>query len=217
MTATPNQLAETLTARILGGEISPGQKLLEVNLAADLRVSRNTLRETFRLLARDGLVEHIPNRGVFVKNPTPRDVVELFAYRRFLEVGALRYFGEDTTRTSAALAAMSQAIETAEAAAREQRWNDVGIGNNEFHQALVQLSGIPRLQDNVRLVMAQARLAFMAVGTNEGVHAPFLARNRDILRHLTAADVATAEESLVRYLRESEARILSEMPLGGAN
>ena len=48
----------------------PGVQLSEVALAQQYGVSRNTLREAFRLLARDGLVEHVPHRGVFVRTMT---------------------------------------------------------------------------------------------------------------------------------------------------
>ncbi|MDU0478260.1 GntR family transcriptional regulator [Staphylococcus chromogenes] len=215
MTATPNQLAETLTARILNGQISPGSKLLEASLAADLGVSRNTLREAFRMLARDGLVEHIPHRGVFVRCLTPAEVVELFAYRRFIEVNALSYFGTDMNRTQRALTEMAHAIAQAEAAANAENWGEVGTCNNEFHAALVSVVGVPRLKENLRLAMAHSRLAFMSVGTNENVHAPFLGRNKEILQFLTDSRLDTAKESLLRYLQESEARILGEMTLGG--
>ncbi|AKK02767.1 GntR family transcriptional regulator [Corynebacterium epidermidicanis] len=215
MTATPNQLAEILTARILGGDIASGDKLLEAVLASDLGVSRNTLRETFRMLARDGLVEHIPHRGVFVKVLSPREVVELFAYRRFLELGSIKFFADCTADAQNALVVMSKVIDVALTAASVRDWNQVGVQNNEFHAALVGASGIPRLVDNVRLAMAHSRLAFMAVGTNENVHAPFLDRNQEILQKLRVGEFERAHESLASYLQESEARILGEMSIGG--
>lgn len=47
----------------------PGQKLSEAALSESLDISRNTLREVFRTLTKEGLIKHAPNRGVFVATP----------------------------------------------------------------------------------------------------------------------------------------------------
>ncbi|MEJ5927496.1 GntR family transcriptional regulator [Corynebacterium sp. H128] len=214
MTATPIQLARQITEKILSGQFAPGGKILEIPLAAELGVSRNTLREAFRLLARDGLIEQIPHRGVFVRSLDARDIVELFAYRRFIELGALQYFGLDVARTETALRGMNQAVTEAERAANHSKWSEVGTQNNSFHHHLVSLAGIPRLNENLTLVMAHARLAFLAVASVEEMHRPFVERNREILTALIKGDVDKATTVLTRYLKESEAKILAEMTFG---
>lgn len=214
MTATPIQLAQRITDKILSGEVESGGKILEIPLAAELGVSRNTLREAFRLLARDGLIEQIPHRGVFVRSLEPKDIVELYAYRRFIELGALQYFGLDVPQTEKALRGMNRAITSAEEAARQHNWAEVGNHNNAFHDHLVSLAGIPKLNENFTLVMAHARLAFMAVTSVEEMHRPFIQRNRDILTALVKGDVDQATSVLTRYLKESEAKILAEMAFG---
>lgn len=214
MTATPIQLAQHITDMILSGKFAPGDKIREIPLAAELDVSRNTLREAFRLLARDGLIAQIPHRGVFVRSLAPEDVVQLYAYRRFIELGALQYFGIDTPRTETALRGMNKAIADAEHAARLGKWAEVGTHNNAFHYHLVSLAGIPKLNENLTLVLAHARLAFMSVANVESMHRPFIQRNRDILTWLVKGDVEKATSVLTRYLKESEAKILAEMTFG---
>lgn len=214
MTATPIQLAQRITDMILSGDFEPGAKIREIPLAADMGVSRNTLREAFRLLARDGLIEQIPHRGVFVRALHPEDIIELFAYRRFIELGALQYFGLDVSRTETALRGMNKAVNDAEEAATARKWADVGTFNNAFHDHLVSLAGIPKLNENLTLVMAHARLAFMAVASVEEMHRPFIQRNRDILSALVKGEVDKATSVLTRYLKESEAKILAEMTFG---
>ncbi len=63
-------MAALIRARVTGGTLRPGQRLSEARLAADLEISRNTLREVFRLLTREGILRHEPNRGVFVATPS---------------------------------------------------------------------------------------------------------------------------------------------------
>jgi DNA-binding GntR family transcriptional regulator len=59
-----------LRSAIMSGDLLPGQKLVEADLAADLSISRNTLREALRALEAQELIELIPNRGPFVvKSP----------------------------------------------------------------------------------------------------------------------------------------------------
>lgn len=60
-------------------ELVPGQKLVETDIAARLSVSRNPVREAFRLLAGDGVLTLIHNRGVQVRRLTPKEVGDMLA------------------------------------------------------------------------------------------------------------------------------------------
>ncbi|HEU5176090.1 MAG TPA: GntR family transcriptional regulator, partial [Burkholderiales bacterium] len=77
--------------RILAGELTPGAKLNEAELAAALGVSRGPLREAFRALAQAGLVHTEKNRGVFVRQVSLEEANEIFEVRAALEreIGAL--------------------------------------------------------------------------------------------------------------------------------
>ena len=75
-------LADALRRRIIAGEFAPGTRLSETSLAELLGVSRNTLREAFRVLSQQGLVEHVPHRGVSVASPTLADVVDGIGTKR---------------------------------------------------------------------------------------------------------------------------------------
>ena len=90
---SPSGLAEDTAARlraqVIAGHLRPGQRLSETRLAGDLSVSRNTLREVFRLLTREGLLTHAPNRGVSVAVPTMAGVLDIYRVRRLIEVPAL--------------------------------------------------------------------------------------------------------------------------------
>ncbi len=76
---------------ILSGEIPPHTKLTEQVLCRKYNVSRTPVREAFRQLESDGLVENIPNRGAFVIGLTLRDISDLFDLRRSFEVQAVEW------------------------------------------------------------------------------------------------------------------------------
>lgn len=89
-----NQVYQILKDDICEGRFAPGQWLQETELAERLCVSRSPIREALRQLAADGLVVEIPNKGVFVKEFTARDIEEIFDMRVLLEdyaIGKLQH------------------------------------------------------------------------------------------------------------------------------
>jgi DNA-binding GntR family transcriptional regulator len=91
--ARPATLVEVAGHRlrdaILSGQLVPGQKIVEEQLGADLGISRAPLREALRLLAQQGLVEHLPRRGSRVADWSPTDILQLFELRHVLERHAI--------------------------------------------------------------------------------------------------------------------------------
>src|SRR5258708_12588691 len=83
--ALPATLVEVAGHRlrdaILRGDLQPGEKIVEEQLCADFGISRAPLREALRLLAQQGLVEHLPRRGSPVADWSPTDILQLFALR----------------------------------------------------------------------------------------------------------------------------------------
>ena len=67
--STAGRVAEILRSHVTEGRLPPGTRLSEEDIGAALGVSRNTLREAFRLLAHERLLVHEFNRGVFVRKP----------------------------------------------------------------------------------------------------------------------------------------------------
>ena len=73
-----DQIAARLEEEILTGRFPPGTRLDEVSLAEEHAVSRTPIREAFQRLAQSGLVEHAPRRGVFVRQATAIEIMEMF-------------------------------------------------------------------------------------------------------------------------------------------
>ncbi len=82
---TTRQLRE----EILSGELAPGQRLIEDQIRLRFSISRAPLREALRSLAQQGLVEHLPRRGMRVTDLTATDIDQLFGIRRALERHAI--------------------------------------------------------------------------------------------------------------------------------
>ena len=197
------QVAARLREQVTGGLLTPGQRLSEVKLAADLAISRNTLREVFRLLTREGLLRHEPNRGVFVAVPSMASILDIYRVRRMIELPALA----QAWPRHPAVARMQTAVRQAEDAGQD--WRVIGSANMEFHAAIVALTDSPRLMGFFAQVAAELRLAFGLLDSPELLHAPYVGRNAEILALLQAGRPAEAAAALETYLGESERTVLA--------
>ena len=84
-------IADELESLILNGSFGDGERLDEVMLAERFAVSRTPLREALQRLALSGLVRQIPRRGVFVRQPGPVELVEMFEVMAELEAACARF------------------------------------------------------------------------------------------------------------------------------
>lgn len=82
---TLDQVVRQIREGISSGALASGQRLIEADLTRDLGVGRSSIREAFRLLAAEGLLESIPNKGTIVRRFTRREIMDLFDIRLALE------------------------------------------------------------------------------------------------------------------------------------
>jgi DNA-binding GntR family transcriptional regulator len=210
-TSTPERVADILRDRIIDGSYRPGARLDEQLITTSLEVSRNTLRESFRLLAHERLVTHKLNRGVFVCEKTRDDVADVYRVRRLLECAAARTVTAPSEAEVPALTAADRAVADAEEAARRGAWTEVGTANVRFHQAIAALAGSRRADELMTAVSAELRLVFHTMPDVRGFHEPYLPRNREILARLRAGDGSGAERLLLDYLDDAESALLSQL------
>ena len=218
-----SRAADRLRAAVLEGELRPGGRLDEVALGARLQVSRNTLREAFRLLGHEHVVEHRPNRGVFVRSLSLREARDLYQTRRLLEVGAVREAavaraGVDRLDPPARrtherhwAAAVSQVEEAAAEGLATMRSGDfeaVGTANGRFHLALAALAGNEVLDRTLRTILTEMRLLFVVVADPRSVHGRYVEANARIADLVVAGEVVRAAVALEEYLLGSETHLL---------
>jgi len=201
--STAERVADVLRDRIAEGHFPPGTRLSEESIGGALGVSRNTLREAFRLLTHERLLVHRLNRGVFVRKATPEDLADLYRLRMLIECGALRALG----RPPYPLDDLRAAVVAGERAARDRAWQLLATANIHFHQAVVALAGSPRTDELMRGVLAELRLVFHVMDDPRRFHEPYLTRNRAILEALRDGDAAGAEGLLAAYLVDSRAQL----------
>ena len=103
------RIAEEIRSQLVKGVLSPGQRLSEAALSEALDISRNTLREVFRMLTKEGLLVHEPNKGVSVAVPSMASIIDIYRVRRMIECQALA----QAYPMHPALTRMREAVESA--------------------------------------------------------------------------------------------------------
>jgi len=209
MSVSPQSLVEQVATKIRDrltfGELAPGQRLSETTLAESIGVSRNTLREAFRMLTKDGLLVHEANRGVFVASPSMGAIIDIYHVRRIIECQALRQAHVHHPATER----MAAAVARARSAQQTHDWRAVGNANMDFHSAIVDLTDSPRLAAFFGNLAAELRLAFGLLANPQWLHAPYIEMNAAILAKLEAGQTEDAARQLESYLSQSERAVLA--------
>ena len=131
---------ERIRALILDGDVLPGARLGQVELAEQLGVSRTPVREALGRLTGEGLVEFLPNRGFRAAGLVLDQVVRRLEVRLLLEPGMARLAAE--RRAPEHLAALADAIDREAAAASRVAAHDA---SRAFHLVLAESTGNPEL------------------------------------------------------------------------
>ncbi|HKN05282.1 MAG TPA: GntR family transcriptional regulator [Buttiauxella sp.] len=199
------KIAETIRQKIIAGELAPGARLSETALSEQLDISRNTLREVFRMLTQEGLLRYEPNRGVYVAVPDMAAILDIYRIRRLIECDALTH----AYPLHPAVAKMESAVEEAREYRKQSDWRNVGTANMKFHTAIVELADSERLSRLYRNISAELRLVFGHLNDPEILYAPYIEKNAHIFALLIDEQNEKAAYTLMEYLDLSERTVLA--------
>lgn len=149
-TTLPEQVYRLLKDAIERGELPSGSKLIETDIANQLKVSRTPVREAISRLAAEGLVTLVPRRGAFVASLDPSTIRELYEVREALEVLATE-LALPTLRDSD-LIPLEETLEQFADALASDDYQDYFELDRRFHEQLVALSGNAKLQELFQLI-----------------------------------------------------------------
>ena len=193
-----DQVYQILRDEICAGKYAPGSWLQETELTEYLGVSRSPVREALRRLVADGLLMEIPNKGVFVKEFTCRDIEEIFDMRVMLESYAIRK--SRSRMTSARLQKLFDILEELEHTHAAQELAVYTQSDEILHNRIVELSEnslVISTYDRVRSMNQQFRVLSLSS------HRRFdesLEEHRQIVQSLAVGDVETACATNTRHL-----------------
>lgn len=189
--------AQSIIEGISSGFYAPGEKLQEVSLSEKLGVSRNTLREAFALVAGRGLIERIPNRGVFIVEPSLEQLRDIYRARAVLEPGALRWGARQELDELGDIVATAEAARDASTDIDQVDIKAISDANQLFHRTIVRSADSPSLTSTMDGLLAQMRLAFThATERDHAFHIEFIAQNRAVADLIADGEYEEAAELL---------------------
>jgi DNA-binding GntR family transcriptional regulator len=193
---------ERLRAEILSGQLAPGDRIVEDQIRRRYGISRAPLREALRLLAQQGLVEHLPRRGMRVSSWSPTDIRQLFDIRHVLERHAVLSALPLRQDSADPLAPVRERLADMRAAERRGDRLAKDDAHRAFHSAVVSLAGNRQLELALAPILLKLQLP-MAVNLRREaeLHSPDqgLDRHAAILSALESDDVDTVLRALDRH------------------
>ncbi len=212
--ALGEEVSETLRAAILEGHLPPGARLVEVDLAEELGVSRGPVRDALRRLEADRLVVSTLRRGSSVAVFSRQDVEEIYSLRAALEGVGARWLA--SWLSDDAYSRLYDALETMSIRARESAsWASLMESDLEFHRLLAELSGHGRLYEAWKHIQPQIQFIMHTMpdvyeDTNE-----LIGWHENMLRALRSGDGAAAETAIRGHIQDAAERILRQWPETG--
>ena len=192
------QVYQILRDEICKGVYEPGFWLQETELSEHLGVSRSPIREALRQLVADGLVVEIPNKGVFVKKFTCRDIDEIFDMRLMLESYAIQ--NSRSRMTSARLESLFSILEQMEKTHAVGDLEAYTRYDEQLHNQIVEIADnslVKSTYDRVRSMNQQFRVLSL---TSQKRFSESLVEHRQIIQSLAIGDTATAQQTNARHL-----------------
>lgn len=188
------QISRELADRIVTGQIEAGARLRQDRIAEEFGTSHVPVREAFRRLESQGLVESEPRRGVRVAGFTQDEIREVAEMRAVLEALALRKAAPHLT--DSILDAAEEATSAGDRARDVQSWEEA---NRAFHRLILEPCGMPRLLHAIDdLHTASARFLFS--GWRAEWDTPTDRDHRAILSALRTGDADGAASLLARHV-----------------
>ena len=137
------QVYERLKEMIISGELKPGEKMKQEHIASQLGVSRMPLHKAFQMLEDELLVENLPRRGFYVRQPTIEEYIEAFECREALEGLA--------ARKAAELMTLEEIEELRELFMQFRAQDEIDLkeyikADQVFHESIIKASGNNLLQ-----------------------------------------------------------------------
>ncbi|MGV4985736.1 GntR family transcriptional regulator [Streptomyces sp. NRAIS4] len=199
-------VATLLREKIVEGRIAPGAKLSEERLSRTLEVSRNTLRESFHLLAKQRLLMHRFSQGTFVRVLSIGDIVDIFRVQRVVECAVLESL--DTPLNS--IDGVESAVAAAESSASLGIWHECSAAESRFHRAIAALAGSARVDAMICETLTELQLALHCINDLRRLHEPYVERKRKILSALAAGDASFAARLLFCYLEDFRRQLVEQ-------
>lgn len=194
----------TLREAILKGDLKPGERLMELQLASKLGVSRTPIREAIRMLEQEGLAVTTPRKGAEVAKMTLKDMEDVLEIRDALDELAVRIACQKITDEQ--LKQLEDVKELFEKNTQTNNVKNIAEADVSFHDVIYEATGNPKLVtllNNLREQVYRYRVEYIKDPKN---YPTLITEHEAILESLKNRDVKNAVEAMhVHVANQAEA------------
>lgn len=197
---------DVLMNAIMLGQLSPGERLLEVQLAEEMGVSRTPVREAIRRLELEGFVVMVPRKGAYVAGLSVADVEAVFEIRTALETLAVRLAAQRMEAED-----FRQLDELA--AKMKDTWQEGNVENwvaldASFHELLYKFSRNERLVQMMNNIMEQLSRYRIISLANKEVRHNSLSEHEAVMDALRRHDSEAAAEAAAQHITNTKQSLI---------
>lgn len=184
----------TLREAILKGELKPGERLMELQLAAKLGVSRTPIREAIRMLEQEGLAVTVPRKGAEVAKMTEKDMEDVLVIRATLDQLAVELACDAITEEQ--LKQLQNAGKNFENSLQTGNLKKIAQADVEFHEVIYQATGnikLVTMLNNLREQMYRYRVEYLK---DDSKYQELIREHHAIMEGIRAKDKKRASEMM---------------------
>ncbi|MBO5246315.1 MAG: GntR family transcriptional regulator [Eubacterium sp.] len=188
----------TLREAILRGDLVAGERLMELQLAAKLGVSRTPIREAIRMLEQEGLAITIPRKGAIVAGMTEKDMKDVLEIREALEELSVQVACDKITENE--IEQLYRNMKEFELALQSGDLKRMAQADVEFHDVIYQATDNPKLismLNNLREQMYRYRVEYLKNPEN---HEQLLKEHEAIYQGISEKDKAVVTEMIRKHI-----------------
>jgi DNA-binding GntR family transcriptional regulator len=204
-----SKVHDNLREQILSGRLTPGTHLLESTIADQMQVSRSPVREAFRWLERDGLIELRSNQGAFVRSLSPLEISEVYTVRALLEGYAAALAAEKAEEKETRR--LRESLERVLALARGGDVEATLAADFDMHRLVWELARhqllyqlLCRLEVQIRMFLAVQAPLFEDLYSSVQSHI-------EIIEAIERREPAAARETMEKHITEAGTLTLSRL------
>ena len=198
----------TLRQAILRGELKPGERLMEIQLANKLGVSRTPVREAIRKLELEGLVLMIPRKGAEVADISEKSLKDVLEVREALEELAARLACDKITKEG--INRLKEAAQDFRSALKSNDITQMAEADVRFHDVICNTTEnqkLGQLLNNLREQMYRYRIEYLK---DQHVYEKLLSEHEEIIRHIEKGEKDEAARVVSRHI-ENQAQAVADV------
>lgn len=203
----------TLREAILRGDLVPGERLMELQLAAKLGVSRTPIREAIRMLEQEGLAITIPRKGAIVAGMTEKDMQDVLEIREALEELSVQVACDKITEEE--IAELQKNMKNFEHSLKSGDLKKMAQADVEFHDVIYRATDNPKLismLNNLREQMYRYRVEYLKNPQNheqllkehEAIYKGIVEKDKDAVTEMIRKHISNQVAVVKHMIREQE-------------